>query len=89
MDRRLWAEWYIQQETPREREVLNEYWRNGHRLPTSNVIAAGSRTQGDREVTCAMLLREILDGIRKRPYLEGMEPRSGLELGVFVIRRSQ
>jgi len=25
IDRKLWAEWYIQQETPRGREVLNEY----------------------------------------------------------------
>ena len=69
--------------------MLNEYWRNGYRLPTSNVTSIGSRTPGDREVTCAMLLREILDGIRKRPYVEGSEPPDGLELGVFVIRRSQ
>lgn len=89
MDRTLWAEWYIQQETPRIRDVLNDYWRNGYRLPTSNVVGIGGRTHGDREVTCPMLLREILDGIGKRPSVDGAEPGDRLELGVFVIGRSQ
>lgn len=88
LDRKLWAEWYIQQETQRVRDVLNEYWRNGNRLPTIDTHKSSNYAPISREVTSAMLLREILEGIRKRPPSEGIEPREGIELGVFVIRRS-
>lgn len=88
LDRKLWAEWYIQQETQRARDVLNEYWRNGNRLPSIDTSQSSNYAPINREVTSAMLLREILEGIRKRPPSEGIEPREGIELGVFVIRRS-
>ncbi|KAK2805255.1 hypothetical protein FQN50_006280 [Emmonsiellopsis sp. PD_5] len=89
MTRQSWTEWYIQQETPRAREILNGYWRTGHRLPVSNMAATGSRKPQNREVTYPSLLQEIVEGIRRRSYSEGVEPGQGLEVGVFVIRRSQ
>ena len=88
LDRKLWAEWYIQQETQRTRDVLTEYWRNGHRLPSMDGPKSSNYAPVNREVTSAMLLREILEGIRKRPPSEGIEPQEGVELGIFVIRRS-
>jgi hypothetical protein len=90
IDRHVWTEWFIHQERTRMKETLSLYWQNGRRLPaakaTSNLSA--NYLLEDKEVTSAMLLGEILDGIRKRPYGEETEPRDGIELGVFVIRRS-
>ncbi|WEW54988.1 hypothetical protein PRK78_000415 [Emydomyces testavorans] len=88
VDRNLWTEWYIQQETPRARDILNQYWRKGHRLPDTNMMNATQRKPTPQEITGSSLLREILDGVRSRPYPEGYLPDCGLELGVFVIRRS-
>lgn len=72
------------------KEVLSLYWQNGRRLPAAKAASNMSTNYllEDKEVTSAMLLGEILDGIRKRPYGEETEPRDGIELGVFVIRRS-
>ncbi|KAF7169323.1 hypothetical protein CNMCM5623_002097 [Aspergillus felis] len=89
LDRNLWTEWYIHQEKARMKEVLSLYSQNGRRLPTHKAtsnIANPYILAADKEVTSAMLLGEIIDGIRRRPYES--EPRDGIELGVFVIRRS-
>ncbi|GAT23666.1 similar to An02g09030 [Aspergillus luchuensis] len=90
LDRDLWTEWYIHQEKSRMKEVLSVYWQNGRRLPATKAVSNMSTNYilEDKEVTSAMLLREILDGIRRRPYGEDSEPRDGVELGVFVIRRT-
>lgn len=88
LDRNLWTEWYIQQERARMKEVLNVYWRSGKRLPVNKSVGSTNRLLADKEVTSAMLLSEILEGIKKRPYGEDNEPKTGVELGIFVIRRS-
>ncbi|KAJ5135229.1 uncharacterized protein N7515_004507 [Penicillium bovifimosum] len=85
LDRSLWAEWFIQQERPRMKEILSLYWQNGRRT-TKNL---GSGMMGNKEVTSSGLLSEICDGIRKRRYGDDNEPRDGIELGVFVIRRTK
>lgn len=86
-ERNLWTEWYIHQERNRMKEVLSMYWQNGRRVrPSKAAIGPRSHSLADKEVTAAMLLGEILDGIRRRPYES--EPRDGVELGVFVIQRS-
>ncbi|KXG46494.1 uncharacterized protein PGRI_053500 [Penicillium griseofulvum] len=87
LDRSLWAEWFIHQEKPRMKEVLSLYWQNGRR--SSKSASSGcSGMMGNKEVTSSGLLSEICDGIRKRRYGEDNEPRDGIELGVFVIRRT-
>ncbi|PWY92069.1 hypothetical protein BO70DRAFT_367315 [Aspergillus heteromorphus CBS 117.55] len=90
LDRDMWTEWYIHQEKARMKEVLSVYWQNGRRLPATKAVSNMSTNYilEDKEVTSAMLLGEILDGIRRRPYGEDSELRDGVELGVFVIRRS-
>ncbi|KMP07689.1 hypothetical protein CIHG_00559 [Coccidioides immitis H538.4] len=88
VDRKLWTEWYIQQEAPRAKDILNRFWRKGHRMPDRALMNAAQRHPTSQEITGASLLREILDGIRHRAYPDGCEPDCGLELGVFVIRRS-
>ncbi|KAL2861119.1 uncharacterized protein BJX67DRAFT_385969 [Aspergillus lucknowensis] len=90
LDRKLWSEWYIHQDKTRMKEVISLYWQNSRRLPASKSVlnASSYHRLEDKEVTSAMLLSEILEGIRRRPYGEELEPRDGIELGVFVIRRS-
>lgn len=90
LDRSLWAEWFIHQEKVRMKEVLSLYWQNGRRAPISKAMTAGGsgNHMTDQQVTSSMLLSEIFDGIRRRPYGEDNEPRDGVELGVFVIRRT-
>lgn len=83
-DRSLWTEWYIHQERTRMKEVLSMYWQNGRRGSPKSY--GPNQFLADKEVTSAMLLGDILEGIRKRPY--DSEPLDGVELGVFVIRRS-
>ncbi|KAJ5354745.1 hypothetical protein N7541_005789 [Penicillium brevicompactum] len=86
LDRNQWSEWFIHQEKARMKEVLSLYWQNGRRSHKS--MGPGSGMMGSKEVTSSGLLSEICDGIRKRRYGEDNEPRDGIELGVFVIRRS-
>ncbi len=90
LDRDLWVEWYIHQEKARMKEVLTLYCQNGRRPPVNKVLPTGGSAGlvPDKEFTSSMLLGEIFDGIRKRRYAEDNEPREGVELGVFVIRRT-
>jgi hypothetical protein len=76
LDQATWREWYIEQEKGRIREVLKSYWKQGRRLP------------GDTEVTDATIARGIVDGLRKG--IKDTRPASGVgvEVGVFVIKRS-
>ena len=87
LDRNLWAEWFIHQEKARMKEVLSLYWQNGRRS-SKNASSGCSGMMSNKEVTSSGLLSEICDGIRKRRYYEDNEPRDGIELGVFVIRRT-
>lgn len=91
LDRDLWVEWYIHQEKARIKEVLNLYSQNSRRLPVNKALTTGvaNSLMPDKEVTSSMLLGEIFEGIRKRRYGEDNEPRDGVELGVFVIRRTR
>jgi hypothetical protein len=72
----VWKEWFLEQEQPRLRQNLIDYHKAGGRMP--------GRT-GQIEVTPGMLAREVLDGIRTSRELAGNQ---GIEVGVFVIRRS-
>ena len=77
LDRKAWADnWWIKQEKPRVREVLARYFRMARRLPV------------DSDVTPTNLIHEVLDGVSSRPYGRNPEPTSGVEVGVFVIRRT-
>lgn len=86
LDRSQWAEWFIHQEKTRMKEILNLYWQNGRR--SHKTMGSGSGMMGSKEVTSSGLLSEICDGIRKRRYGDANDPHEGIELGVFVIRRS-
>ncbi|PGH04883.1 hypothetical protein AJ79_06968 [Helicocarpus griseus UAMH5409] len=87
MDRKSWIEWYIQQETPRARDILNGYWRNSYR-PAGRVVSPGGHNPTNRETPCPSLLQVLFQGIRDRSNFDGTGLGESLEVGVFVIRRS-
>ncbi|EEQ84100.2 uncharacterized protein BDCG_00905 [Blastomyces dermatitidis ER-3] len=91
MDRKSWIEWYIQQETPRARDILNGYWRVGYQLPTSLTASSqGTRQQGNREISGPSLLQVLFQGLRNRASIDmSADLGKSMEVGVFVIRRSQ
>lgn len=74
--RDTWTEWWLQQEASRIREVVRKYYKRGSRLPER-----GSITEGG-------LAREVLDGVKGRSYGPYDKPLNGIEVGVFVIKRT-
>lgn len=87
VDRSLWTEWHIQQDSPRARTVLRDHWCNRVRPRSHDGKSTG--TSGPTTDSEASILRELFDGFRQRSYSARDEPAEPLELGVFVIRRSQ
>ncbi|KAL6715309.1 hypothetical protein ACLMJK_007574 [Lecanora helva] len=80
LERKTWSKWWTHQETPRMRAVVDRYLKRGTMLPT--------RIAG-QEVTAATLVQEVLDGVTEgRKYADYDPPRQGIEVGVFVIKRS-
>lgn len=77
IDRHVWAEWFLQQETPRFRHVTTRYFQRARRLPEQP------------HVNYAVLTREIVEGITERKYNVGEQPgiEDGIEVGVYVVRR--
>ncbi|KAI9811766.1 MAG: hypothetical protein M1827_005311 [Pycnora praestabilis] len=74
--RKTWSDWWVQQETSRVREGMGRYFRKARRLPP------------DSDVAPINLIREIIDGVTSRPYEKDSAPKSGIEVGVFVIQRT-
>ena len=75
IERDVWKHWWIQQEAPRIREVMNRYFQRAVRLP-------------QRDTTAGSLVREILDGVESRAYAEYDADREGIEVGVFILKRT-
>ena len=75
IERSVWMEWFVRQEKARIRQVTTEYFNRAKMLP------------GDDHVNYAVLTREILEGMAKREYENG-DPKEGVEVGVFVLRRA-
>ncbi|KAI9746891.1 MAG: hypothetical protein M1835_002335 [Candelina submexicana] len=76
LERKVWSEWWVQQESGRIREGLGRYFRKARRLPA------------DSDVAPINLIREIIDGVSSRQYDTSSAPSKGFEVGVFVIQRS-
>lgn len=75
IDRKAWTNWWIHQEASRIREVLNRYFQRAVRLP-------------QRETTAGTLVREILEGVETRAYTDYDAEREGIEVGVFIVKRT-
>lgn len=76
IDRRTWTDWYLQQEHTRFKRTLETYWGRGQRLSQMDSASAGT------------VLREFIDGVSKMTDHEAEQTGSGIEVGVFVIRRT-
>lgn len=75
VERDVWKNWWVTQEAPRIREVMNRYFQRAVRLP-------------QRDMTAGTLVREILDGVESRSYAEYDPEREGIEVGVFILKRT-
>jgi hypothetical protein len=77
LERSAWADdWWIKQEKPRVRDVVTKYFSKSKRLPTS-------------EMSAAALIDEVLKGVSTRQYHEGDEPTKGVEVGVFIVKKTR
>ena len=72
IDRDTWINWFIQQESPRIRQKLIDYQKNGGRMPSSGFSA-----------TPGFLAREVVEGIMNSKEEAG---GAGIEVGAFVVR---
>lgn len=80
LDRKTWSDWWTHQETPRMRKVVERYLARGQMMPTGPVGKA---------VTAATLVQEVLDGVKEgRNYTDHDGERKGVEVGVYVIKRT-
>ncbi|KAI8930812.1 hypothetical protein NX059_011835 [Plenodomus lindquistii] len=75
LDRAAWADdWWIKQEKPRVRDNITTYFRKSKKLPSD-------------EMTGAHLIQEVLEGVSKRGYQDGV-PTKGVEVGVFIVKKT-
>ncbi|KAL5382916.1 hypothetical protein DPSP01_006188 [Paraphaeosphaeria sporulosa] len=75
-ERSAWADdWWIKQEKPRIRETVNKYFRQVKKLPKG-------------EMTSSHLIQEVLDGVSNRKVDDIRSGPKGIEVGIFIIRRS-
>ena len=80
-DRETWAQcWWTKQEKPRIREAVTQYAREAQ--------TRSSNAHVERPRTSTELLQELLNGVASKPYPPGHEPKHGIEVSVFVIKRS-
>ncbi|TKX21866.1 hypothetical protein C1H76_5961 [Elsinoe australis] len=74
IERNVWADnWWIKQEKPRIRETVN------------NLFGKGAQTS---EITPMSMTNTLLNEVSRKQYPAGLEPVNGIELGVFVIKRT-
>ncbi len=74
LDRPTWVEWFVEQESARLRQNIIDYQKGGGRMPARGFDA-----------TPGALAREVVEGIKNSKEEAG---GVGIEVGVFVIRRS-
>ncbi|KAK3673316.1 hypothetical protein LTR78_006861 [Recurvomyces mirabilis] len=82
LSREVWArDWWTKQEKPRVREIVTRYANEAQKKSSNEHI--------ERPATPAELIQQLLDGVVNKPYPEDEAPTRGIEVGVFVIRRSK
>ncbi|KAF2170042.1 hypothetical protein M409DRAFT_19654 [Zasmidium cellare ATCC 36951] len=81
IDRETWLkEWWVKQEKPRIREAMTKYIREAQKKSSNQDV--------ERAVTSTELIQQLLDGVSKRPYPSTQDALRGIEVSVFVIKRS-
>ena len=83
LERKEWTQWWVHQESERISKVVNSYFNRGLMLPHKMNVS------GDIEdVSASDLVREVCNGVKERPYTEFDADREGIEVGVFVVKRT-
>ena len=85
LDRALWADWYVTQERQRFKDVLHLYPCDSNSSLAGNMHRMFGAPRG---MNSTVLLTDILEGLRKRPYTPDYRSQGPIEVGIFVIRRS-
>lgn len=81
LDREVWAkDWWAKQEKPKIRTVVTRY--------ANEAMAKRSNEHASQDRTPTHLVQELLDGVTSKPY-SGDGPTKGVEVSVFVIKRSE
>jgi hypothetical protein len=76
--RQIWAEeWFIKQEKPRIRAVVEKYFK----------ARRTSKASMESEIVVHNLIDQIFKGLKERDYGDGQEPTQGIEVGVFVVKK--
>ncbi|KAI7274562.1 hypothetical protein KC335_g2342 [Hortaea werneckii] len=82
LTRGVWAkDWWTKQEKPRIRDIMTRYAQEAQKKSSNGHV--------DRPATPTELVQQLLDGVVKREYPLGQEPDRGVEVGIFVIKRSE
>ena len=82
LSREVWArDWWTKQEKPRVREIVTRYANEAQKKSSNEHI--------ERPATPAELIQQLLDGLVNKPYPGDTAPTQGIEIGVYVIRRSK
>ena len=81
MNRDVWAkDWWTKQEKGKIREAMTRYAQDAQRKSSNEHV--------ERAATPTELIEQLMGGVLKKPYPEGQEPSVGIEISVFVIKRS-
>ncbi|WPH00414.1 Hypothetical protein R9X50_00324100 [Acrodontium crateriforme] len=81
LSREVWArDWWTKQEKPRVKDVVTQVALEAQRKSTMH-------DHSERTVSPAELIQQMLDSVCKKPYPTGAEPKKGVEVSIFVIKR--
>lgn len=80
--RETWsADWWAKQEKPRIRDAVKRYSQEAQTRRSNEYV--------ERAASSTELLQEVLKGVCEKPYPGGQEPEDGIEVSVFVIKRTE
>jgi len=83
LERGIWADkWWIKQEKTRVKDTVMRYFGG------SATRGSGLSMAEQSGFTPTSLIHGILDGVATRPYEKGREPIEGVEVGMFIVRRT-
>lgn len=82
LPRQAWAkDWWTKQEKPHVTEVVTKAAQEAQTKSSNRYV--------DRPPTATELWQKLLKDVEQRPYDAGQEPQNGVEVAVFVIKRSE
>lgn len=87
INRSVWVDWYLYQGASRAKATLSHYMNMRNRSAAHKGPGSSARAQQAKvDINSAMIYQEISEGLHAP---NGPEPDSGIELAIFVIKRSR